>query len=65
MWLLNFTMELTDYMMLPYLQVVILNMLFVQSSIPKLLIYFIKILSVNKKMDFIDLPSMFRDKSVE
>ena len=33
-----FTIELTDYMMLHYLQVVILNMLFVQSLIPKLII---------------------------
>ena len=35
---LNFTIELADYMMLFYLQGVILNMLFVQSLIPKLII---------------------------
>ena len=34
----KFTIELTDYMMLLYLQGVILNMLFVQSLIPKLII---------------------------
>ena len=33
--LINFTIELTDHMMLLYLQGVILNMLFVQSLIPK------------------------------
>ena len=36
-------------------------MLFVQSLIPKL----IKIPFINKGMDFIDLPSIFRDKSVQ
>ena len=36
--LINFTIELTDYMMLLYLQGIILNLLFVQSSIPKLII---------------------------
>ena len=36
--LINFTIELADYMMLLDLQCVILNMLFVQSSIPKLII---------------------------
>ena len=36
--LMNFTIELIDYMMLLYLQGVILNMLFVQSLIPKLII---------------------------
>ena len=35
----NFTIEQTDYMMLLYLQGVTLNMLFVQSLIPKLIIY--------------------------
>ena len=58
---MNFTIELTDYMMLIYLQGVILNMLFVQSLIPK----FIKIPFINRSMDFIDLPSIFRDKSVQ
>ena len=33
-----FTIELTDYIMLLYLQGVTLNMLFVQSLIPKLII---------------------------
>ena len=37
-WILRLTVELTDYMMLLYLQSVILNMLFVQSLIPKLII---------------------------
>ena len=36
--LINFTIELTDYMLLLYLQGVTLNMLFVQSLIPKLII---------------------------
>ena len=36
--LINFTIEIKDYMMLFYLQGVILNMLFVQSLIPKLII---------------------------
>ena len=36
--LTTFTTELTDYMMLLYLQGVTLNMLFVQSLIPKLII---------------------------
>ena len=36
--LINFTIELTDYMMLLYLQGVTLNMVFVQSLIPKLII---------------------------
>ena len=36
--LINFTIELTDYMMLLHLQGVTLNMLFVQSLIPKLII---------------------------
>ena len=36
--LINFTIELTDYMKLLYLQDVTLNMLFVQSLIPKLII---------------------------
>ena len=36
--LINFTIELTDYTMLLYLQGVTLNMLFVQSLIPKLII---------------------------
>ena len=37
--LINFTIELTDYMMLLYLQGVTLNMLFAQSLIPKLITY--------------------------
>ena len=36
--LINFTIELTDYMMLLYFQGVTLNMLFVQSLIPKLIL---------------------------
>ena len=36
--LINFAKELTDYMMLLYLQGIILNMLFVQSLILKLII---------------------------
>ena len=36
--LINFTIELTDFMMLLYLQGVTLNILFVQSLIPKLII---------------------------
>ena len=54
-------------MMLLYLQGVILNMLFVQSSIPKInhIRHFIKIPFINKGMNFIDLPSIFRDKSVQ
>ena len=53
-------------MMLLYLQDVILNMLFIQSLIPKInhIRHFIKIPFINKRMDFIDLPSIFRDKSV-
>ena len=39
-------------------------MLFVQSLIPKLR-HFIKIPFINKGMDFIHLPSIFRDKSVQ
>ena len=39
--LINFTIELTDYMMLLYLQGVVLNMLFLQSLISKLIIYVI------------------------
>ena len=35
--LINFTIDLIDYMILLYLQGVILNMLFAQSSIPKLI----------------------------
>ena len=53
-------------MMLLYLQGVTHNMLFVQSLIPKIIIrHFIKILFINKGMDYIDLPSIFRDKSVQ
>ena len=54
-------------MMLLYLQGVILNMLFVQSLTPKLIILdiLLKIPFINKGMDFIDLPSIFRDKSVQ
>ena len=65
--LINFTTELTDYMMLLYLQGVTLNMLFVQSLILKLnhVRHFIKIPFLNKGMDLIDLPSIFRDKSVQ
>ena len=36
--LINFTIELTDYMMLLYLQGVTINMLFIQSLILKLII---------------------------
>ena len=53
-------------MMLLYLQGVTLNMLFVQSLIPKLIISdILSKLLFNKGMDFIDLPSIFRDKSVQ
>ena len=58
--------ELTDYMMLLYLQGVILNMLLVQSLYNIIhLRYFIEIPFVNKGMDFIDLPNIFKDESVQ
>ena len=62
--LINFTIELTDYMMLLYLQGVILKLLFVQSLIIHIR-HLIKIPFINKGMDFIDLPSIFRNKSVK
>ena len=62
----TFTIELTDYMMLLYLQGITLNFLFVQSLIPKKLYNtFYQNSFINKGMDFIDSPSIFRDKSVQ
>ena len=57
--LINFAIDLIDYMMLLYLQGVILNMLFVQSSIPRInhLSHCYKIPFINKGMDSVDLPS--------
>ena len=54
-------------MMLLYLQGVTPNILFVQSIDSKInhIGHFIKISFINKGMDFIDLPSIFRDKSVQ
>ena len=52
--------------MLLYLLGVILNMLIAQPSSPKIyhVIHLIKIPFINKGIEFIDLPSTFRDKSV-
>ena len=56
----------TYYMMLFYLQGVILYMPFVQSLIKKTHVsHFIKIPFINKGIDYIDLPSIFRDKSIQ
>ena len=65
--LINFAIDLIDYIMLLYLQGVILNMLFGQSSIPKInhLSHCYKIPFINKGTDFVDLLSTFRDKSVQ
>ena len=63
---LNFTTEVIDYMMLLYLQGVILHILFDQSSIQKIYNkrHFIEMPFINKGMHFIDLPSILRGKSV-
>ena len=69
--LINFTIELTDYMMLLYLQGVTVALLDEEHLRPVIdskinhTRHFIKIPSINKGMDFIDLPSIFRDKSVQ
>ena len=67
--LINFTIELTDYMMLLYLQV---TRSYTQHALRPVIDskinpirHFIKIPFNNKGMDLIDLPSVFRDKSVQ
>ena len=59
--------KLTDYMILLYLQGVILNMLFIQSLIPKLNIYDIlsKFLLFMKEWTLLNYRVFFRDKSVQ
>ena len=55
--------DLIDYIMLLYLLGVMLNLL-IDPNINHVR-HFIKITFINKGMEFIDLPSTFRDKSVQ
>ena len=65
--LINFTIELADYMMLLYLQGVNTQHALRPVIYSKInhIRRFIKIPFIDKGMDFIDLPSIFRDKSVQ
>ena len=54
--------ELIDFMMQYFLPSVTLNMLFGHIEINHI-IHFIKIQFVNKGIEFINLPSIFKDKS--
>ena len=65
--LINFTIDLIDYMMLLFL-----TQCYTQHALRPVIDstinhvrHFIKIPFINKGMDFIDLPSTFRDKSVQ
>ena len=66
--LIKFTIELTDYMMLLYLQGIIYTQHALRPVIDSKINHirhFIRIPFFNKGMDFIDLPSIFRDKSIQ
>ena len=60
--LINFTIDLIDYMMLLNLQFVIRPVIDFKINHVR---HFNKIPFINKGVDFIDLPSTFRDKSVQ
>ena len=64
--LIECTIRIIKFTMLLCLQDVILYMLFVHLSIPNLIILgmLLKFLFINKGIDFIDLTSISRDKSV-
>ena len=58
--------EVIVFMMQQFLPGVTLNMLLCHTKTPKLIIFrhFIKIQFVNKGIEFINLASIFKDKSV-